>query len=409
MTTPAADRQEAIAATGAPGTDADTAGFARRVVDWQRVHGRHRLPWQRTRDPYRVWLSEIMLQQTQVATVLGYYERFLARFPDVRALAAAPLDDVLAAWSGLGYYSRARNLHRCAVLVVAEHGGEFPASSEALTRLPGIGRSTAAAIAAFCFGERAAILDGNVKRVLTRLLGFDGDLAEARSERALWQQATSLLPPADDAPQAPPGGGGLLLSESLPARPADAEAERARAHDDMAAYTQGLMDLGATVCTVRAPKCLLCPAGELCVARRSGSPERWPVKTRKTGARRQRENWWLWLEHDGRVLLRQRPPTGVWAGLWSLPLYDDAAALADAAAGLGVQAEPLPTVAHALTHFDWLLHPRRAVLAAAPPTDLEGRWFEAGELGSIALPAPLRRLLGAPPAAAPAGPALRGR
>ena len=179
-------------------------GFARRVIDWQRIHGRHRLPWQRTRDPYRVWLSEIMLQQTQVATVLGYYERFLARFPDVRALAAAPLDDVLAAWSGLGYYSRARNLHRCAVLVVAEHGGEFPASSEALARLPGIGRSTAAAIAAFCFGERAAILDGNVKRVLTRLLGFDGDLAEARSERALWLQATALLPAGDDAPPRQP-------------------------------------------------------------------------------------------------------------------------------------------------------------------------------------------------------------
>ena len=176
--------------------------------------------------------------------------------------------------------------------------------------------------------------------MLARLLGFDGDLAEARSERALWQQATALLPRADD--DAPPGAG-LPLSEPLPPQPADAAAYRARTHDDMAAYTQGLMDLGATVCSVRAPKCLLCPAGELCVARRSGMPERWPVKTRKTGARRQRESWWLWLEHDGRVLLRQRPPTGVWAGLWSLPLYDDAAALADAAAALDARIEPLPT------------------------------------------------------------------
>ena len=369
-------------------------GFARCVIDWQRIHGRHRLPWQRTRDPYRVWLSEIMLQQTQVATVLGYYERFLARFPDVRMLAAAPLDDVLALWSGLGYYSRARNLHHCAGVVVAEHGGEFPASSEALARLPGIGRSTAAAIAAFCFGERAAILDGNVKRVLTRLLAFDGDLAEARSERALWQQATALLPGADDAPPPLPVA---VVSERLPPPPTDVEA-RAQAHDDIAAYTQGLMDLGATVCTARAPKCLLCPAGELCVGRRSGRPERWPVKTRKATARRQRENWWLWLEHDGRILLRQRPPTGVWAGLWTLPLYDDAGALADAAAGFGAQPEPLPPVAHALTHFDWLLHPQRAVLAAAPPV-VEGRWFGRDELDAVALPAPLRRLLGSLPTA----------
>ena len=171
-----------------------SASFAARVIDWQRTHGRHALPWQGTRDPYRVWLSEIMLQQTQVATVLGYYERFLQRFPDVRSLAAAPLDEVFALWSGLGYYSRARNLHRCAQAVVAEHGGRFPASSEALAQLPGIGRSTAAAIAAFCFGERVAILDGNVKRVLTRALGFDGDLANAAQERLLWNEATRLLP-----------------------------------------------------------------------------------------------------------------------------------------------------------------------------------------------------------------------
>ena len=168
--------------------------FAERVLEWQRVHGRHHLPWQNTRDPYRVWLSEIMLQQTQVATVLGYYERFLQRFPDVAVLAAAPLDDVLALWSGLGYYSRARNLHRCAQAVVAEHGGAFPNSSAQLATLPGIGRSTAAAIAAFCFGERVAILDGNVRRVLARALAFDGDLADARAERELWQAATGLLP-----------------------------------------------------------------------------------------------------------------------------------------------------------------------------------------------------------------------
>src|SRR5450755_628451 len=183
--------------------------FAARVIAWQRGHGRHGLPWQNTRDPYRVWLSEIMLQQTQVATVLGYYERFLHRFPDVAALAAASLDDVFGLWSGLGYYSRARNLHRCAQVVVAEHGGHFPARSAALMLLPGIGRSTAAAIAAFCFGERVAILDGNVKRVLARVLAFDADLANGPAEHELWQRATAMLP-----------------------------------ETNIEAYTQGLMDLG---------------------------------------------------------------------------------------------------------------------------------------------------------------------
>ena len=202
-------------------------GFASRVVRWQASHGRSSLPWQDTRDPYRVWLSEIMLQQTQVATVLGYYARFLDRFPDVRALAAAPQDEVLGLWSGLGYYSRARNLHRCAQDVVALHGGEFPRSAELLQTLPGIGRSTAAAIASFCFGERVAILDGNVKRVLTRVLGFGEDLASAANERRLWDQAQALVP------------------------------ERG---EDMPAYTQGMMDLGATVCTPRKPRCLFCPS-----------------------------------------------------------------------------------------------------------------------------------------------------
>lgn len=338
--------------------------FPAAVVAWQREHGRHGLPWQRTRDPYRVWLSEIMLQQTQVSTVLTYYVRFLERYPDVRALAAAPLDDVLAAWAGLGYYSRARNLHRCAQAVVAEHGGAFPRSAAQLAELPGIGRSTAAAIAAFCFGERAAILDGNVKRVLTRALGFDSDLAEARQERRLWALAEALLP------------------------------ERGA---DMPAYTQGLMDLGATVCLARKPNCLLCPLQALCMAQREGQPERYPVKTRRL-KRTSREHWWLWLEWQGRVWLQQRPATGVWAGLWVLPLYDDEAALQAAAARLGAHAEPQPRIEHALTHFDWVLHPRRAVLSALPAGEVEtlgpGRWVAHEALAEVALPAPLKKLLG---------------
>ncbi len=342
--------------------------FAAQVVEWQRHHGRHGLPWQNTRDPYRVWLSEVMLQQTQVATVLGYYQRFRQAFPDVAALAAAPQDDVLALWSGLGYYSRARNLHRCAQAVVAEHSGRFPPTSAALATLPGIGRSTAAAIAAFCFGERVAILDGNVKRVLTRVLGFDGDLAEAAPERELWARATTLLPAEGIEP-----------------------------------YTQGLMDLGATVCAARAPLCDACPVRGHCVAARTGEQERYPVKTRKL-KRGRREHVWLWLQWQHRLWLQQRPQTGVWAGLWSLPEFDSPAAFEQASAAWPGTFEPLPSFTHTLTHLDWTLHPLRwtvpprtgaarvAQIVQAWPS---GRWFSMDEALASGVPAPLRRLLSA--------------
>ncbi len=340
--------------------------LAARVIAWQREHGRHALPWQGSRDPYRVWLSEIMLQQTQVATVLDYYPRFLARFADVRALATAPLDDVLALWSGLGYYSRARHLHRCAQVVAAEHGGAFPRSATALAALPGIGRSTAAAIAAFCFGERAAILDGNVKRVLTRAIGFAGDLAATEHERALWQRAESMLP-----------------------------------LHDIEAYTQGLMDLGATVCRTRRPRCEACPLRPLCVAHREGEPERYPVKTRRL-KRTQRSNAMLWLADRDYVWLVQRPTRGVWAGLWALPLYDSLEALQSLSVAWPGQGRALAPFRHALTHFDWHLQPwhhqlprcmsaaRRAALETALP---EGRWFSLDAALRQGLPAPVRRLL----------------
>ena len=350
-----------------PGTAAP-ASLATLLVTWQQQHGRHALPWVGSRDPYRVWLSEIMLQQTQVATVLGYFERFLARFPDVAALAAAHQDEVLALWSGLGYYSRARNLHRCAQGVVQQHGGRFPASSRALATLPGIGRSTAAAIAAFCFGERCAILDGNVKRVLTRALGFGGDLAEARHERALW----------------------LLAEAQLPAR-------------DIEAYTQGLMDLGASICSTRRPACDACPLAASCVARAEGRPEAYPVKTRKL-KRSKRAHALLWLDHQDQVWLVQRPQTGVWAGLWTLPEFDTAHslwALAEQADWPG-QGRPLATVKHVLTHFDWALTPchwalpgrlgarqRQAIEASLPA----GRWVARDAALAMGLPAPIRRLL----------------
>lgn len=337
--------------------------FAARVLGWQASHGRRGLPWQDTRDTYRVWLSEIMLQQTQVATVLGYYQRFLDRFPDVAALAAAPLDDVLALWSGLGYYSRARNLHRCAQAVMAEHRGQFPHSAQALQTLPGIGRSTAAAIAAFCWGERVAILDGNVKRVLARLLAFNADLAQQASERALWEQAHALLPTVAE---------------------------------DMPRYTQGLMDLGATVCLARNPSCLICPARELCAAHAQGHPERYPVKTRKL--KRTAQSLWLLQARDARgaIWLEKRPTPGVWGGLYCLPLFEsrdalEAALPARARAGLRDE----PAFKHVLTHKDLHLHPVAASLSGASLGREGGDWFSPAQWNALGLPTPIRKLLDA--------------
>ena len=384
--------------------------FAERLVAWQRAHGRAGLPWQLTRDPYRVWLSEIMLQQTQVTTVLGYYERFLQRFPDVVALAAAPAEDVLALWSGLGYYARARNLHRCAQVVVAEHGGVFPRSAQQLAELPGICRSTAAAIAAFCFGERVAILDGNVKRVLTRVLAYEGDIAQAAAEKALWAIATQMLP---DAPAGEP------------------------LHAAMATYTQGLMDLGATVCTIRRPACDACPAWATCQARAVGTPEKFPVKARKL-KRGKRAAVLLWLQHGRRVWLVRRADTGVWAQLWSLPEFDTAIALERAVEPWPGMLEWMAPFKHVLTHFDWMLQPLKlqwhgavspaqqreierlgAVNVAGAgieepgeadvhgdvvpvedeadtsvPTEAgEGRWFARADLAGVGIPSPIRKLL----------------
>lgn len=265
--------------------------FAPRIVAWQRQHGRHDLPWQNTRDPYRIWLSEIMLQQTQVATVIPYYERFLQRFPDVAALAAAAQEDVMPYWAGLGYYARARNLHRCAQEIARDWNGRFPPSAEAIATLPGIGRSTAAAIAAFAYGERSPILDGNVKRVFTRHFGIAGDPARREIEQRLWALADAQV-------EAAPGL-------------------------DMAAYTQGLMDLGATLCTRGKPACERCPVADTCVARREGRQAELPTpKARK--AIPERETAMLVLQHQGAFLLQQRPEPGIWGGLWSLPEFDAA-------------------------------------------------------------------------------------
>ncbi len=329
------------------------------MVDWQRRQGRQHLPWQHTRDPYRVWLSEIMLQQTQVSTVLDYYPRFLQRFPDVASLAAAAQDDVLGLWSGLGYYSRARNLHRCAQEVVARFGGEFPRTAAQLVTLPGIGRSTAAAIAAFCFEERVSILDGNVKRVLSRVLGYGADLAVAASERELWTLADLLLP---------------------------------QQAGDMPAYTQSLMDVGATLCQPRKVQCTACPVQQLCVAHAQGQPLAYPVKTRKL-KRSSATLWLLWaVNAQGQVWLHKRPARGIWAGLFSLPVFDDEAGLL-AACPKAQEALYIEPWKHVLTHRDLHLHPVRVQLPAGLQPRCEGQWVDAQDWPQLGLPAPVRLLL----------------
>ena len=262
--------------------------FAPRLIAWQKRHGRHDLPWQQTRDAYRIWLSEIMLQQTQVSTVIPYYARFLAEFPTLADLAQAPLERVLELWAGLGYYARARNLHACAVAVLRDHGGVFPREPERIAELPGIGRSTAAAIAAFAYGVRGAILDGNVKRVLTRCFGVEGFPGAPKVEKGLWQLAESLLPHG-------PG--------------------------EIEIYTQGIMDLGASLCSRTKPTCAICPMAEICIARRDGRQEELP-EGKPAKAVPERRSTAL-VVHDGeRVLLERRPPSGIWGGLLALPELD---------------------------------------------------------------------------------------
>jgi len=336
--------------------------FSTRVIRWQRRHGRHDLPWQATRDPYRVWLSEVMLQQTQVATVIPYYKRFLERFPDVRTLAAASEDEVLALWSGLGYYARGRNLLRAARAVVERHAGIFPTRYDDLAELPGVGRSTAGAIASIAGRERRAILDGNVRRVLARHAAVAGDPAANAVSKRLWD----------------------IAEERLPAR-------------DIGTYTQGMMDLGAQVCTARNPACAACPVARDCVANIEGRVAELPGRRARKPQRRRRVQMLVVLS-KGEVLLQRRPPTGIWGGLWSLPEVDeglDPARVLRSRWGLAAaSAEALPAFEHAFTHYTlevtpWLMRPRRATSAAESGTV----WLPLTELAGAALPSPVKRLL----------------
>ncbi len=369
--------------------DAAPVSFAERVVRWQQKLGRHDLPWQNTRDPYRIWLSEIMLQQTQVGTVIPYYERFLARFPDIASLAAAPLDTVMECWAGLGYYSRARNLHRAARQMVELHDGRMPRTREAIEQLPGIGRSTAAAIATFSFGAREAILDGNVKRVLARHRAVAGDPGSSAVLARLWQIAESALPRAATDLSGADGPASV--------RPADDSPESPEA-PVLRAYCQGLMDLGATVCTRGQPGCQRCPVADDCMARLQDRVHELPAP-RVRRAQPIRAATMLVLRRDDQVLLEQRPARGIWGGLWSLPELDpgaDASLVALERYGVEVlEVFPLPGLRHGFTHFTLDIAPlhvrvRDSVAQVAEPAT---RWFALTEAGSAAVPVPVRRIL----------------
>jgi A/G-specific adenine glycosylase len=344
-------------------TNPRTADFGRRLLAWYDRHGRKQLPWKRRRDAYRIWVSEIMLQQTQVATVIPYYERFLARFPDVRALARAPLDRVLHLWTGLGYYARARNLHRAAREIVRDHGARFPRDIESVRALPGIGRSTAGAILALAFGQRHPILDGNVKRVLARYHAIAAPLSGKETEAKTW-----------------------------------ALAERHTPKQRVAEYTQAIMDLGATVCTRAAPDCAHCPVRRGCAAADAGNPQHYPVRAAKRPVP-VRAAGFLMLRDGEHVLLLQRPPAGIWGGLWSFPecAPDEAAHWSRQHLGLDIRVEaPWPVRRHSFSHFHLDITPIPARVVRARGTLMENAqavWYNFRRPDARGLAAPVKQLL----------------
>jgi A/G-specific adenine glycosylase len=350
------------AANGAP-TARCLSTFAKRLVAWQRTHGRHDLPWQNTRDPYRIWLSEIMLQQTQVSTVIGYFNRFVGEFPGVEQLAAAPLERVLELWSGLGYYRRAHHLHDAAKVVATSHRGIFPLDIDAIAALPGIGRSTAAAIATFAYGIRAPILDGNVKRVIARHRGIEGFPGAPKVADELWRHAQRLLP-----------------------------------QHDVVSYTQGLMDLGATLCTRRKPRCGECPVALDCIARNTLRVDALPTPRPKKRLP-QRSIRVLVIERAREILFEKRPAVGIWGGLWSLPemaCNDDITthcrARFDARVVVGAE---IPAIEHGFSHYRLTLYPRKVSVSQWPSrAEAPGLvWLTRDDALNAALPAPIKKLV----------------
>lgn len=336
--------------------------FQRRLLAWFDRYGRHDLPWQSPRSAYRVWVSEIMLQQTQVTTVIGYFERFMGRFPTLQALADAPQDEVLHLWTGLGYYARARNLHKAAQLALAEHGGELPTGSvEALTALPGIGRSTAGAIIAQSTGKRAAILDGNVKRSLTRLHAIPGWPGKPDVERQLWSLAEYYTPDTR-----------------------------------LADYTQAMMDFGATLCKRSKPDCPVCPFNDVCVAYGQGEPQRFPESKPKKALPNRATIMLMLRDVEGRVWLEQRPPSGLWGGLWSLPQFEHQSELSDWLDDHAIAPKrhaPLPTFSHTFSHFRLMITPQPVSCDRLNGVRESGVWYDVNHPPELGLAAPVKSLL----------------
>lgn len=337
--------------------------FSRLLIAWQKVHGRHDLPWQNTQDPYAIWISEIMLQQTQVNAVIGYYARFMQRFPNISILANATQDEVLQYWSGLGYYSRARNLHQAAQTIMDVYGGIFPQDFEQVQSLSGIGRSTAAAIVSFAFNQIQTILDGNVKRVLARYFAIEGWTSAPKTEKHLWHLAETLLPSSD-----------------------------------MTAYNQGLMDLGATICTRGKPKCEICPLNEDCKALAENKTNILPTPKPKKVIPKKHTTMLLFLDGN-EVMLEKRPSSGIWGGLWSLPemnMQEIAGEVALNRFGVEVEAdEPLPSIVHIFTHFklEILPQPLQVVRRSSQTNTPNILWLPIEDAIGAALPTPVRNIL----------------
>jgi A/G-specific adenine glycosylase len=338
--------------------------ISRRLLAWYDHHGRKTLPWKRRRNPYRIWVSEIMLQQTQVATVIPYFKRFIAQFPNVRSLARADLDEVLHLWTGLGYYARARNLRKAAQSIVKQHAGAFPRNLDAAMELPGVGRSTAAAILALAFDSRHPILDGNVKRVLARCHAIDTPLNNRETEERLWQLAEKHTP-------------------------------RTRVAD----YTQAIMDLGATVCTRAKPDCAACPLRKTCRAFQLGSPQDFPVRSarKKTPVRATR--MLMIRDARGRVLLQRRPPAGLWGGLWGFPecTNGNAQQWCRKTLGIDIQTEsPWPALRHCFSHFHLDITPIPARLVGGTDQAMENAetvWYNVRRPDRRGFSAPVKHLL----------------
>ncbi|SDK11053.1 A/G-specific DNA-adenine glycosylase [Ferrimonas sediminum] len=341
--------------------EASMKPFSERVIEWYQLAGRKTLPWQQQKSPYRVWISEIMLQQTQVTTVIPYYLRFMQRFPNIESLAQAPVDDVLHHWTGLGYYARARNLHAAAKRIQAEHQGQFPTDIEQVMALPGIGRSTAGAVLSLSLGQIHPILDGNVKRVLARHRAIGGWPGKKAVENSLWQTSEQFTPT-----------------------------------EGIHAYNQAMMDLGAMICTRSKPDCQQCPLNQDCRAYLANTIAEYPGKKPKKD-KPEKHCLQLILIHDNRVLLQQRPPSGIWGGLWCFPQFEDRQQLEDYLQQhrLDNDCRPLTAFRHTFSHYHLHIQPLLLKLASTTGLIAESgpRWFNLNEPPQVGLPAPTETLL----------------